>query len=171
MQLRIIYNKFSLNGLFSLLMFITATVMAGSSKADSNNSQYSMQLAGGQSNPWSVPPAQDRYQEYQQLPKYYNQDDRLERQNQKNQNKVWRNPGERFVTPEFLESLKQQQTQNQLMPGDGRYPQFVPEQSKPQQPGSSSFGYPPYGTDYLDPLYDTPAVTPWSPWGIGADTW
>ncbi len=166
MQHCIIYNKFNLSWVFSLLMLITAAAMAGSNKADSNNSQYSLQLTGGQSNPWALPQAPDSHSGYRQLPKYYNQDDRQQRQNQKKQNKVWRNPGERFVTPEFLESLKQQQRQNQLMPGDRRYQQRPSPQSRWQQPLQGNYSYPSYGMGHANPLYDAPAV---SPWGGGAD--
>ena len=168
MQHRIIYNKFNLSWVFSLPMLITAAAMAGSNKADSNNSQYSLQLTSEHSNPWVLPQAPDSHSGYQQWPKYYNQDDRQQRQNQKKQNKVWRNPGERFVTPEFLESLKQQQRQNQLMPGDGRYQQRQrpSPQSMWQQPLQGNYSNPSYEMGHANPLYDAPAV---SPWGGGAD--
>jgi len=160
MQHRIIYKKFALSWVFSLFMIISLTAIAGS-----NNYQYSLQLTAGQDNPWAIPQAPENPSGFQQAPKYQNQ----QYQGRSRQNRAYQS--DRFVTPEFLESLKRQQSQQQMVPENRRYLQFAPEHSKPQQPGSGSFGNPSYGTDYLDPLYDTPAVTPWSPWGIGSDTW
>ena len=103
----------------------------------------------------------------------------------------------RFVTPEVLGSLKQQQIQMQLMPGrivpDQGKAQPVnscsvqPEQSLRQHPWMPAFGVAPqgltpqgfnmgrqtimpsgapYGMNTNNPVYDSPAV---SPWGNGAD--
>ena len=165
MQCYIIYKSFTVSWVFSLLMIISLTAVSGS-----YNHQYSLQLTGGQYNPWAVPQAAENPRGFQQPLKYQYQ----QYQGQFSQNRTYQR--DRFVTPEFLESLKRQQSQQQIMPENRWYSQFAPEQSKPQRPdsglpGSGSFGYPSYGTDYLDPLYDTPAVTPWSPWGIGSDAW
>ena len=154
-----------------MIISLTAT-------ADSNNYQYSVPLTGGQSNPWAVPQVAENPPRFQQAPRYQNQ------QNQQYQGRSYQNKtyqADRFVTPEFLEALKQQQTQMQMMPDNGQIPQYAPEQWKLQKPGSNlpesnfpgpgSYTYPSYGMDYMDPLYDTPAVTPWSPWGIGVDAW
>lgn len=174
MQHCIIYKSFAVSWVFGLLMIISITAIA-----DSNNYQYSLQLTGGQSNPWALPQTAENPRDFQQPLKYRNQqyqDGSISRQNQGrySQNRTYQS--NRFVTPEFLESLKRQQSQLQMMPENGRYLQSAPRQSKPQRPesslpGSGSFGYPLYGMDYVDPLYDTPAVTPWSPWDIGSDTW
>ncbi len=165
MQHCIIYKSFAVIWVFSLLMIISLTAISGS-----YNYQYSLQPAGGDYNPWAVPQAAENLRGFQQPLKYKNQ----QYQGRSSQNRIYR--GGRFVTPQFLESLKRQQTQQQIMPENSWTPQFAPGQSMPQQPGSDlpgsgSFGYPSYGMDYLDPSYDMPAVTPWSPWGIGTDTW
>jgi len=101
--------------------------------------------------------------------------------------KLWR-----FVTPEALNSLKQQQIQMQLMPGhtdlnqSGAAPanscSVQPEPSLRQHPWMPRFGVAPqgsnmggqtvlpsgmlYGMSANNPVYDSPAV---SPWGNGAD--
>jgi len=175
MQYRIIYKTVALSWVFSLFMMITLTAIA-----DSNHSRYSSQLIDVEYNPWAIPPAPENSSGFQQALKYQNQQYQggsINRQDQARSSQFRRyRGGARFVTPGFLESLKRQQSQHQMMPENWRDFQLAPRQLMPQQPGSSlpgsgSFGYPSYGTDYLDPLYDTPAVTPWSPWDIGSDVW
>ena len=83
----------------------------------------------------------------------------------------WQPQAERFVTPEFLESLKQQQKQHQLIPENQQYHQPVPRQFMQKQPGSGLpgqgiYSYPSYDAGSANPLYDAPAV---SPWGNGTD--
>ena len=166
MQYCIIYKSFAGVWLFSLLMIMSLTAVS-----DGYNNQYSLQLTGGQSNPWALPQAAENHPGYQQPQRYQYQPN----QGGPHQNRAFQ--ADRFVTPEFLESLKQQQTQMQLMPEGGRTPQIAPEQLKLKRPrsgllpGTGSFTYPSYGTGNIDPLYDMPAVTPWSPWGIGQDAW
>jgi len=63
--------------------------------------------------------------------------------------------GSRFVTPETLESLKQQQIQTQLMPENKQRP-LMPRQS------IQHYAYPSSGMGLTNPLYDTPAVSPWA---------
>ena len=148
------------------------------------------------SNPWVLPQA-PMTEDWQQS------DGQIETKQQPpqapaSQPKVWR-----FVTPEILDSLKQQQTQMQLMPG-----QIVPGQRRRVEPSGScpvppneqpalqpQFVVPgsglmpqssyyrgqsmmpayapsvapsgmPYGMNNPNPVYDSPAV---SPWGQGAD--
>jgi len=60
----------------------------------------------------------------------------------------------RFVTPEILESLKQQQSHNQMAPEN--------EQTLKSRRSIQSYRYPSLGMNYTNPLYDTPAVSPWS---------
>ena len=83
----------------------------------------------------------------------------------------WQPQAERFVTPEFLESLKQQQKQHQLIPENQQDHQPVQRQFMQKQPGSGLpgqgiYSYPSYHAGSANPLYDVPAV---SPWGNGAD--
>ena len=132
MQHRIINNKISGSGVFSLLMVMATTVIA-----DSNNSQvlpqYSPRVIAGQSNPWlsnqkqpdsqgsntqqsnpwSVPERPGDHPAMQPLPEYRSQQ---YQGNQYQRNQIDRqNQGYRFVTPAILESLKQQQRQTQMM--------------------------------------------------------
>ena len=167
MQHCIFYKLFAVIWAFSLLMIISLTAISAG-----YNNQYSLQLTGGQSNPWALPQATESYPGFQQPQKEYQnqQYQQYQGQGRSHQNRAYQ--ADRFVTPELLESLKQQQTQMQLMPDDRRILQFSPEQLKLKQPesslpGSGSFAYPSYGMDYMNPLYNIPSVTPWSPWGIG----
>jgi hypothetical protein len=61
----------------------------------------------------------------------------------------------RFVTPEILESLKHQQIQTQLMT-ENKQPPLLPRQS------TQNYAHPSSGMGFTNPLYDTPAVSPWS---------
>lgn len=100
---------------------------------------------------------QERYysqeqQQDQQQP--YNQERYYSQKQQQDQEHLYQDFG--FVTPETLESLKQQQTQTQLMPGSEQHQRFMQ-----QTYGQRQYAYPSYGTGYSDPLYNTPAVSPW----------
>ena len=191
---RIIYKKFTLSWVFSLLMMIFFTALA-----DSNTHSYSLQLAGGQHNPWAVPQTPENHSGYQQPTEYENQrypgpqyqgpqyhgpqyhgpTENRRNHARSTQHRIYQN--NRFVTDEFLESLKQQQSEHQITPENNRSYRVAPRKSVPLQmesgiPGAGShgagtLGYPSYGMDYMDPFYDTPVVTPWSPWDIGLDDW
>jgi hypothetical protein len=164
MQQHILNNKSIVNQRFpDLLVAIVVSVMTVSAAADNN---VRLQLTAGQSNPvlnpWALP--QDGSQQYQE-----NQGDA-------------QYSGYRFVTPEILESLKQQQIQSQQVPGNGSRYQYGPPQSMPSQPGPGQsmqgyYGYPsvgspagpPAGTGSSNPLYNLPDVMhqgesfPWLP--------
>jgi len=132
-------------------MVITSTVIA-----DSNIIQtHSMQLVAEQSNPWLLPEKQEGRPDFTKFPNYQGQ--------QKQDNSIYRQrQGTRFVTPEIIESLEQQQKQHQMMQGNSQYHQ------RNQPPSAQGYyGYPPGGMNYSNPIYDTPAV---SPWGSGLDT-
>jgi len=168
MQHRII-NKFAVNLVFSLLVTIVVSAMTVSVAADNTIHQqlpqYSLLLAGGQSNPWALPQAPEDTQGFQYPPQDTNQ------QYPGNRADI-QYPGFRFVTPEILESLKQQQMQSQRIPGDYLKRQYSSPPSMPLQrmqrlPAQEYYGYPPpAGTGSSNPLYDVPAV---SPWGNGPD--
>jgi len=169
MQHCTINNKFTASRVFRLFATIAVSAMTVSAAADNSIHQqlphYSLQLAGGQSNPWVLPQAPENtpgfqrspYDRYQQYPG--NQADT-------------QYPGYRFVTPEILESLKQQQMQMQQVPGNHSNHQYRLQPSMPLQPGPGQpvqdyYGYPPGGgMGFSNPLYDAPAV---SPWGNGPD--
>jgi hypothetical protein len=205
-----IYKQLTVGLACGLMMVITTTAIAGSPV-----SQYSLRVTDEQSNPWASPHTPNSATGFQQIPKS------REQQYQSRQIEKHKR-GFRFVTPEILESLKQQQTQTQLMPENKQRPlmprqsiqnygyppgfQQTPKTRRPQyqdrqiekhkrgfrfvtpetleslkqqqiqtqlmtennqrpliprQP-VQNYGYPPSGTGFTNPLYDTPAVSPWS---------
>lgn len=202
MQYRVINNKlissqFLTGGIFGLLMIMALPVIA-----DGESGRYSVQNIAERSNPWALPQVQEGQQPYkqpyQQQP--YNQYGQQypaapqyeSGRTQQNNERVrqyrqpahqWQPQTDRFVSPSFLESLKKQQQQYQVMPENNRYyqqaprpaPQQVPRQAPGQYgqmqpesslPGPGMYGYPSYGAGSVNPLFDAPAV---SPWGDGAD--
>lgn len=126
--------------------------------------QYSLQLVAGQSNPWLLPEKQEPAPNYRPLPKYQSQQyqgDENKRQQYQGTEINKYGQGYRFVTPEILESLKQQQIQNQLMPGDRQNQKYIPRQYN-----QGNYGYPSNSMRYSDPVYSSPVV---SPWGSGPE--
>lgn len=89
-------------------------IIATTAIADNYIYQDSLRFEADQSNPWALPITPQRFQE---IPRYWRQQFQ-DRHIQKY------NPGFRFVTPEILESLKQQQTQIQLMPENKEHPLY-----------------------------------------------
>ena len=208
-----IYKQFTAGLASALMMLITTTAIA-----DGPLLQYSQRVTGERSNPWAFPQSPNSATGFQRIPKSWGQ------QNQQNQARQIEkyNRGFRFVTPEILKSLKQQQRQTQLMtenkqrplmsrqpiqnygypsgfqqtPGawrpqnkdsqiekHNRGPRFVtPEilQSLKQQQIQTQlmtknkqpplmprqqiqhYGSPSFGMGFTNPLYDTPAVSPWN---------
>lgn len=182
MRLRIFYNKFAFSWACSLIMFFSTTALADDFGYQ-NIPRYPQLVADGQSkgrqtNPWRLPERQESRPDYQQYydyqaqqPQQYqnSQTDAQENrhdyqqyqgyqeqsQQQKGQfGKQYRDFG--FVTPDILESLKQQQTQTQLMPENKQGRGY-----KPQRYGMGYYGYPSYGMGYSDPIYGSPAISPW----------
>ncbi len=96
-----IYKQFTVGLSCSLMMIIATTAIA-----DNYISQYSLRLEDEQSNPWALPITPQRFQE---IPRSWGQK---------------YNRGFRFVTQKTLESLKQQQTQTQLMPENKEHPLY-----------------------------------------------
>jgi len=147
MQHRMINNKFSVSLVFSLLATLAATAVAGNS-----------------GNPWALPPAPEKAPTFQHAPQYGQQ------QYQGDQTNI-QYPGYRFVTPEILNSLKQQQMQTQQVPGNYPHRQYRRQPVQPPQlvsepPMQEYYGLPPASMGFATPLYDAPAV---SPWGSGPD--
>ena len=149
MQHRMINNKFTVSLVFSLLATLAVPAVAGNS-----------------GNPWALPQPPEKVPDFQRSPQYGNQP------YYKDQTDI-QYPGFRFVTPEILESLKQQQIQTQQVPGNDPYRRYRrPPPPQPQQqlmsepPMQEHYGFPPTGMGFSNPLYDTPAV---SPWGSGPD--
>ncbi|MBT8118256.1 MAG: hypothetical protein KJN89_00950 [Gammaproteobacteria bacterium] len=149
-------------GMFSLLMIMVSPV-----KADDGSSLYPVQEIAEKSNPWALPQQQERRPGYQQQP-YRGQTQPDDSRGPSQPSHQWQPPRDRFVTPSFLESLKKQQQQYQVMPENRQQPQGGrnPWRSGPSLPGQGAYGYPSYGSGTVNPLYDAPAV---SPWGDGAD--
>ena len=186
MLFRIINNKLILSWVYSLLMIMTTTALA-----DSEDFQFSKQLVAEQSNPWALPQVKKKKPGYTGVYNQNNQADSIDGQysdtpyqGQQYQNRdgsgqnqrknYWQPQVDRFVTPEFLESLKQQQKRYQIMPENRQNHEYGPQGSiqrspEPGLPGLNSSGYsmfgPSYGKGSVNPLYDTPAE---SPWGGGA---
>ena len=177
--------------IYGLLMIVFVSVTAGDAVADRLASQYRVQQVSEQSNPWQLPQKQQNqnglqpgsqqapygnYQQYQAQPQ---QNRNSGRQSQSLHQ--WQPQADRFVSPEFLDSLKQQQRHYQVSPESQRYHQPRPPQFMQVPPGagtpgyglpgsgaygSGAYSYPKYGAGSANPLYDTPAV---SPWGSGPD--
>ena len=150
MLYRIIYKKFTGSWLLSSLMVMASTVVADNNVVQPG-ADYSMQYVAEAANPWLLPEQQGNRQGFKKFPAYQGQQDHADKTDMQNQ-------GHRFVTPEILESIHQQQKQSQLLRDDSQKPQY-----RPPQPGSGHYGYPPYS----NPLYDTPAI---SPWGSGSNS-
>ena len=174
MQYRVTYNKFTVHLVLSLFVTITMSAHAENSRYQPLP-DYSLPLAGGQSNPWALPQEPEHTQGFQRSPR-----DR-ERQYQGGRAETPRYRGYRFVTPEILESLKRQQMQTQQVPSDfpnqhysaprtmpPQYmpPQYMPPQYMPGRPGQGYYDYPSGGMGSSNPLFDVPSV---SPWGSGPD--
>ncbi|PCJ87144.1 MAG: hypothetical protein COA54_06460 [Thiotrichaceae bacterium] len=83
----------------------------------------SIAVAVESSNPWALPQA-SMAEDWQQTDRQHNR--KQSSPSNASQSKSWR-----FVTPEMLDSLKRQQTQMQLMPG-----QMMPEQHRVEPSGS-----------------------------------
>ena len=187
MQHGLIYKMISVGWGFSLFMVVATSVMADNNSSHTSRVPYTMQLIGNQSNPWALPQQQETATEYQPLPKYRGQQQETATEYQplpkyrgqqqetateyqplpkyRGQQQVKpvdkQKRGFGFVTPEILESLKQQQTQNQLMPGNQQYQYTMPPQST-----GSYYGSPQNVMRYPNNVYNVPAVTPW---GGGSD--
>lgn len=157
-----INNKLTMSLMFGLLATVAVLAMAGSNTRQPL-SPYSLLLAGSSDNPWALPPAPEKVPDFQRSPQYGNQP------YQEDQADI-QYPGFRFVTPEILESLKQQQMQTQQVPRGYPYHQYRAQQSPPPQfmsePPQGYYGFPSPGMGFANPLYDAPAV---SPWGNGPD--
>lgn len=178
---------------YVLLMIMVPPVMADNSTLVSESSSNPALQVAERSNPWILPDTQESNPEVQpEFQQSYDNDQRYSsapqpvqnpdvqkqyRREQPAQNRdrarqyqpghQWQPQTERFVSPEFLESLKQQQQRYQVMPENQQYRQPEPGRFMQIQPGTGSpgqgvYGYPLYGTGSANPLYDTPAVSPWS---------
>jgi len=183
MQYRSINNKISTSrfftgGMFSLLMIMVLPV-----NADAGSSQFSVQQVAESSNPWALPAKpQNRNgyphpygygQQFQSAPadepgqqmQGGESGSEYRPPHQYQPSHQWQPHRDRFVTPSFLESLKKQQQQYQVMP-ENRQNQHNPWRSGSSLLWKDPYGDPLYGSAEVNPLYDTPAV---SPWGDGPD--
>lgn len=172
---RLFTNRFFTGGMYSLLMIMVSPVIA-----DGGGSQYSVHRVADGSNPWALPEKQESRPGYQQPYEYGRQYQRTPMDGAAQQGQLddsdrqyqpshqWQPQRDRFVTPSFLESLKKQQQQYQVMPENRQRQQgqYNPWQSGSSLSGQGAYGWPSYGGGSVNPLYDAPAV---SPWGNGAD--
>ncbi len=115
---RIIYNKFTVDLVCCLLMIIATAAIA-----DSYTYQYPPRVTGEQGKLWAFPQIPNNSSRFQQVPTPPGQQYQSRPVEQYNR-------GTRFVTPEILKSIKQQQIQTQLMP-ENKQPQLNP----PGSPG------------------------------------
>jgi len=144
----IFHNK-NVVPVFALFWVISTPVFADDG-ANASSAALIEQVAEN-SNPWALPQRgqQEEARNMPEVPMYQQQ---FERNNQG------------FVTQQELEQLERQQMQMQLMPGDRRdLRRPVPGSSNSYMP--QIYGYPSYdplyGMGYTNPLYHTPAVSPW----------
>ncbi len=189
MLFRVINNILTSSLVYGFLMLMTTTALA-----DSEDFQFSRQLVAEQSNPWALPQVKEKkpgyrggynqnnqadsnHGQYSDTPYQGRQYQNRNGAGQSQRNNYWQPRVDRFVTPEFLESLKQQQKMQQIMPENrqNREYEYGPQGSMQRSPearlpGLNGSGYSMYGPSYgkgsVNPLYDTPAA---SPWGGGAD--
>lgn len=136
-----IYKPFTIGLACGLMVCITTLVVA-----DSPISPYSLKLVAEKGNPWALPQTPNRDSDFQKKSRSWGKHYHGMQRRQYNQDF-------RFVTPEILESLKQQQSQYQM----------TPEDKQPLKPRRSiqNYSYPSLGMGFTSPLYDTPAVSPW----------
>ena len=144
----IFHNK-TVVPVFALFLVMSTPVYADESANASSTA--SIELVADKSNPWALPQRQQSAETMNepQVPMYQQQFER-------------KNHG--FVTQQELERLEQQQMQMQLMPGDQRdLRRPIPGSNNSYMP--QIYGYPTYdplyGMGYTNPLYHTPAVSPW----------
>jgi hypothetical protein len=168
MRLRVINNTLMSGLLFSCWLFcllMSAALPAAADDItvdrDGGSAQYTEQQVADNSNPWALPTRPSKKPEYQQQPYTYDQqsqqDPAYQYDQQRQPSHRWQPQSDRFVTPDFLDSLKQQQQYYQIMPENQRY-----NQPESRYPGHGSYGSPVYGAGTVNPLYDSPALSPWS---------
>lgn len=162
---------------------VTTAILTQNVFASQLSHQYSIHLVADQTNPWALPQTSEEFLEPQHRTKFRGQ----AKSPPKQPDTYQFNSGQmgRFVTPEYLESLKQQQMQMQmtphLIPRGRQYnqqmrrrspsTQAAPQRIRPQQtwpllPDQGAYGTPTYDMGNVNPLYydmhDVPAVSPWS---------
>ncbi len=184
MQYRNHINKVTGGLMYSLLLAFAPAAFAGDKVISQQIPDYSFQLIDSRSNPWALPQV-DEQSKFQLF--------------RGQQGRPQQHQGSRFVTPEILESLKQQQMMYQRLPGDrlinrGSYG-MAPQQRRPVQdlpvqnlPAQTLPAPPVYGLSvpgatgpsiYAPPMYNMPNqggysnpmidVPSVSPWGNGSD--
>lgn len=151
MWYRTIYKIFTGSWILASFIVTASTAVADGSVMPAYPDQ-SMQYVAEQSNPWLLPEKPKGSPDFKKFPNYHSEQNQSDRTGSQTQ-------GHRFVTPEILESLRQQQKQNQMMRDNLQNQQYMP-----RRPAQSGYGYPSAGARYS---YDTPAL---SPWAGGADT-
>ncbi|MBN4063561.1 hypothetical protein JYT79_02145 [Cardiobacterium sp. AH-315-I02] len=183
-----IFTESWITGLFMITAtFVAAVVLPQNVFASQLSHQYSIHLIADQTNPWALPQTSEEFLDPQQRARFRGQS-RSQAKSPSKQPDIYRfNSGQmgRFVTPEYLESLKQQQMQMQMvphmMPGGRQYnqqmrrrspsTQATPQKTRPQQawpllPSQGAYGAPTYDMGNVNPLYydmhDVPSVSPWS---------
>ncbi len=176
MQYPIIHKIITRNMVTGLLM-VVAVVMTTNSFASKLFHQYSVRQVAEQANPWALPQASGGFMKPQQPPPYRWQSKAQHKQQDGNRFNSQRMG--QFVTPGYLESLRQQQMHMQAVPRMQAAPQmrqhrplmhkrlpatkgFLPQQMWLLPPEHRSSGFPAQGMGNVNPLYNVPAVSPWA---------
>jgi hypothetical protein len=170
-RFRIINNKLAASCVFTLLLVITTAVPADSGYS-SQLPQYSSQVAAGSSysrNRWAPPEKPEATVGFMRFPGYSQKPYQQRNKDIDRQYKDKSFTGGRFVTPQILERLKQQQTRNQQVPRYQRNERYLP--SSPTSESNKSLiqgtdDYPSCDVGNVNSLYDISTV---SPWGSGPD--
>lgn len=164
MQYGITYNNFARLLMFGLLVSFVNTAAAEryTSQGFPNTPPQSVQ----KSNPWA-------FEEQSSGSSSAAPNDSAANNQMPAPKKMWR-----YVTPEILESLKQQQTQLQNVPEQNKYGRFNANRDNRRPPSLKSrpmwqplspnimqqqmLPASPYGMNRSNPMYEVPTVSPWS---------
>lgn len=162
MRHRSIYRRCTGCCLLSLFITMSTPVVVADNGAQ-NIPRYPAQGYDDRPNQWTLPAKPEWNQEpYQRngpglqgMPEYRNQRYGSDQRN----NRMKR---DRFVTPDILRSLNQQQIQNQSAPKDEDERQSMSKPQLQRQYNMPPYGAPPYGMGYSPPVYDMPYTSPWA---------
>lgn len=170
MQYGITYNKLTRFLMFSLLVSFVSTATA-EHYTSQGFPKHSPSKSAQKANPWALE-EQGSDLEHGSLNKA-SPNTAAAKNQMPAPKKMWR-----YVTPEILESLKQQQTQLQHVPGQNKYGRYNANRSNRRQPSQKPqpmwqplspniiqqrrLPVSPYEMNPADPMYKAPTVSPWS---------
>jgi len=155
MRVRIIKSKTVVVGCMLSLLLASSVPVIADTGAGQMSSHLLAQYLGKSPNPWAVEERTEPPVDAQRLFRYQDSP----QDNYQTYSRVQR---DRFVTPEILQSLKQQQSHYQLAPSMGSSRQMMHVRPRQRQYIMPSYTTPSYGMNYSAPIYDAPAVSPWA---------